>query len=72
MVIVRSVFFRRGKLAVFAYGFAKNDRANIDAYEEKQFKEAAHHVLGLTEKQIETLLDHGDFVEVRYDQEVSE
>lgn len=65
------IFFRRGARAVFAYGFAKSDRANIDADEEKQFKEAARHVLRLTDEQIEELLKNGDFVEVRYDQEIS-
>jgi hypothetical protein len=65
------IFFRRGERAVFTYGFAKSERANIDADEEKQFKEAARHVLGLTEKQIEELLKNGDFVEVRYEQEIS-
>jgi hypothetical protein len=65
------IFFRRGQRAVFAYGFAKSDRANISADEEKQFKEAAHHVLRLTEAQIEALLENGDFVEVSYEQEIS-
>ena len=65
------IFFRRGVRAVSAYGFAKSDRANSDADEEKQFKEAARHVLRLTEKQIEELVNNGDFVEVRYEQEVS-
>jgi hypothetical protein len=65
------IFFRRGERAVLAYGFAKSGRANIDADEEKQFKEAARHVLRLTEKQIEELLKNGDFVEVKYEQEVS-
>ena len=54
----------RGK-SVFAYGFAKSERANIDDGEKKQFKEAARHVLQLTEKQIEALVKNGDFVEVR-------
>ncbi len=58
------IFFRRGERAVFAYGFAKSDRANIDEDEEKQFKEAARHVLQLTVKQIEALVKNGDFVEV--------
>ena len=66
------VFFRRGERAVFAYGFAKSDRPNIDADEEKQFKEAALHVLGLTDKQIDELLKSGDFVEVKYEQKISE
>jgi hypothetical protein len=65
------IFFRRRARAVFIFGFAKSDRANINASEEKQFKEAAHHVLRLTEKQIEELLRNGDFVEVEYEQEIS-
>ena len=59
------IFFRRGVRAVFAYGFAKSERANIDDDEEKQFKEAARQVLQLTEKRIEALVKNGDFVEVR-------
>ncbi len=62
------IFFRRGDRAVFAYGFAKSDRANINADEEKQFKEAASHVLRLTAKQIDELIKNGDFVEVRYEE----
>jgi hypothetical protein len=65
------IFFRRGERAVFAYGFAKSDRANIDADEEKEFKEAAHPVLRLTEEQIDELLKNGDFVEVKYEEEIS-
>ena len=44
-------------------------RANVDADEEKQFKDAARHVLRLTEKQVDEL--NGDFVEVKYEQEIS-
>jgi hypothetical protein len=65
------IFFRRRARAVFAYGFAKSDRANIDADEEKQFKEAARHVLHLTENQIDELLKNGDFVEVKYEEDIS-
>jgi hypothetical protein len=32
---------------------------------------SARHVLRLTEKQIDELLKNGDFVEVRYEQEIS-
>ena len=59
------IFFRRRTRAVFVYGFAKSDRANISVDEEKQFKEAARHVLQLTEKQIDELVKKGDFVEVK-------
>jgi hypothetical protein len=66
------VFFRRGELAVFVFGFAKSERENIDTGEEKQFKEAARHVLGLTDKQIAELVENGDFVEMNeYEHEIS-
>jgi hypothetical protein len=60
------ILFRRGVRAFFLYGFAKSQRANIDDYEEGQFKEAARHVLALTEKHLAELLKRGDFVEVKY------
>jgi hypothetical protein len=66
------ILFHKGERAVFIYGFAKSARANIDADEEKQFKEAARYVLRLTEKQLAVLVENGDFVEVRvHGQEVS-
>ena len=67
------IVFRKGERAVFLYGFSKSERANIDADEEKQFREAARHVLRLTEKQIAELVKEGDFVEVNgHEQEISE
>ena len=59
------ILFRRGARAFFVYGFAKSRRANIEDDEKEQFKEAAKHVLGLTEKQLAELLKRGDFVEVK-------
>ena len=59
------IFFRRGAKAFFVYGFAKSQRANINDDEEKQFKEAANHVLALPEKQLAELLEKGDFIEVK-------
>src|ERR1035438_9522237 len=49
----------------FVYGFAKSQRANINHDEKEQFKEAAKHVLTLTEKQLAELLKRGDFMEVK-------
>ena len=63
------ILFRRGEKAFFVYGFAKSLRANIDAAEEKQFKEAAKHVLALTEAQLAVLVTRGDFVEVKFDEQ---
>jgi hypothetical protein len=58
------IFFRRGARAFFVYGFSKSQRANIEINEEEQFKEAAKHVLALTETQLVVRLERGDFVEV--------
>jgi hypothetical protein len=59
------IFFRRGDKAFFVYGFAKGQRANLADDEQKQFKEAAKHVLELTGKQLAELLERGDFTEVK-------
>jgi hypothetical protein len=59
------ILFRRGTKAFFVYGFPKSQRANIDADELKQFREAARYVLALTEKQLAELLKQGDFIEVK-------
>jgi len=59
------ILFRRGERAFFVYGFSKSQRANIDDDEERQFKEAAKHVLALTEKQLAELVMRGDSTEVK-------
>jgi hypothetical protein len=59
------IVFRRGDRAVFMYGFAKSDRADIGPDEEKEFKEAAKHILALTENQLTELVTQGDFVEAK-------
>lgn len=46
---------------------ARAERGQIDADEERQFKEAAKHVLALKENQLAELLKRGYFVEVRAD-----
>ena len=61
------LFFRAGDRAVFAYGFAKSDRDNIDENEEAAFKKAAKEVLALSETQLDMLVKRGRFVEVDCD-----
>ena len=39
------IFYHTAERAFFIYGYAKNDRDNIDAHEEAQFRKAAGHVL---------------------------
>ena len=43
------------------------ERDNIEEDEVKEFKEAAKHVLALTEKQLAALVRKGDFVEVKHE-----
>lgn len=57
-------FYRTNELAFFVYGFAKSDRANIDADEEAAFKKAAAYVLGLSEAYLAQLISKGQFTEV--------
>lgn len=59
------VLFRRETLAVFVFGFAKNDKANLEPEELEQFKAAASHVLSLNEKQIMQLIERGQFTEIK-------
>lgn len=59
------VFFRLGTAAFFVFGFVKNDLANINDYEVQQFRDAAKHVLALTDKQLGLLVKAGDFLEVK-------
>lgn len=59
------ILFRKSERAVFVYGFAKSERADISPDEEMEFKAAARHVLRLTEKQIAELVQEGDFVKVK-------
>lgn len=58
------ILYRQAHRAFFVYGFAKSDQANISAAEEAAFKQAAHHVLNLTDEQIATLIRNKQFWEV--------
>ena len=47
------IFFRSGERAVFAFGFAKSAKANLDAAELRAYRSAAKIVLSLTQAQID-------------------
>ncbi len=53
----------------FVLGFAKNERANIEAAELKALQELAKHYLGFDDLQIERAIDSGVLTEVRHDDE---
>lgn len=62
------VFFRSGVRAVFAFGFRKSDRDNIDANEESNLKELARLTLDFSQDEIDRLLANGALEEVRCDE----
>lgn len=58
------ILFKKGQKAFFAYGFPKNERANITDAEEDGFKQLAKVLLKLTEKEIQALIEDGQYFEV--------
>lgn len=63
------VFFRSGDRAIFAYGFAKSDRANLTKDELAEFKRAARFVLAFTQSEIDALVKIGKLEEVEHGDE---
>jgi hypothetical protein len=61
------VFFRTQARAVFAFGFAKSDMANLDDAEEVFLKKAAKLVLGFTDAQMDAEVAAGRMLEVNCD-----
>ena len=61
------LIFRAGSRAVFVFGFAKSDRANLTAQEQAVYKAAAKLVLALSEDQLDAEVASGRMTEVRCD-----
>lgn len=61
------VFFRHRNIAVFAFGFAKSDKANLDAVELRTYRKAARIVLALTQAQLDVEVLEGRLFEVNHD-----
>jgi len=64
------IIFRRGDLAFFVMGFAKNKLDNIDASDENDFKELAKYLLSAPTEKITQLLDNKKFIEVEYNEKI--
>ncbi len=62
------VFFRTQQRAVFAFGFAKSDMANLDDADEAYLKKAAKLVLGFTDEQMDAEIAAGRMLEVKSDE----
>ena len=61
------VFLRHEERAIFAFGFAKSDKANLSAAELRVYKLAAKIVLALTQAQIDTEVREERLFEVNED-----
>lgn len=61
------VFFRHEERAVFAFGFAKSDKANLSAVELRLYKQAAKALLALSQAQIDTEVNEERLFEVNDD-----
>lgn len=66
------ILYLRNERAFFVYGFAKNDRDNIDDNEAAQFKGMAKHVLTLSDEHMAEALKAGIFVEIQNDKKLQE
>lgn len=58
------IVFKKANKAFFVYGFAKNERENIDRAEVDVFKKAAKELLALSDEQIQKLIKNGVFTEI--------
>jgi hypothetical protein len=63
------IAYRRLGRAVFLYGFAKNERDNIDADDLARLKKLAAVYLGATMPELETWCEEGELKEVTCDGE---
>jgi hypothetical protein len=58
------VLFRQGALAFFVFGFAKNERDNIDRAELKAFRRLAQEMLALDAAALQAAKKNGTIVEI--------
>jgi hypothetical protein len=63
------IAYRAGERAVFLFGFAKNDRANISPEDERDLKDYGAMLLSLKDKDIELMTENAELREVCYDKE---
>lgn len=59
------IAYKHDNKAIFMFGFAKNERANISHKEELIYKKLAGYFLKLTENELQLLIKNGELFEVR-------
>lgn len=55
------ILYCQADRAFFVYGFAKSQQSNISNEEQAAFKQAAQHVLGLSEEHLNEMVRKGQF-----------
>ncbi len=63
------ILFRKSERSFFVYGFAKNDRANIDKSDERDLKDLAAVLLDASDEEIADLVENGTYQEIKDDVE---
>ncbi len=58
------ILYRQAERAFFVYGFAKSQQDNISSDEQAAFKQAAGHILDLSDEHLKELIRKGQFSEV--------
>ncbi|MBS8270884.1 type II toxin-antitoxin system RelE/ParE family toxin [Halomonas litopenaei] len=58
------ILYRQSHRAFFIYGFAKSQQSNISDEEKAAFKQAAQHILDLSEEHLVEMIRKGQFSEV--------
>lgn len=62
------VVFKKSDLAIFVYGFPKNEKDNLEKDELKYFKKLAHDLLETDRKEYERMIQLGNFINLEEDQ----
>jgi hypothetical protein len=58
------VVLKQNELAIFVYGFAKNEKDNLDKDELKYFKKLAKDLLKIEIKKYKNLMQSGEFIRI--------
>lgn len=58
------VVYKQDRLALFVYGFAKNERDSINAKELSIFRKQAKQILGFKVEQVKRAINRGDFIQL--------
>lgn len=60
------ILFKSGDIAIFVYGFAKNEKENISPREREAFKMLARYYLNLSDEELFDLIQNGELIQVKY------